>query len=260
MVKKTKTVRATRPNVGLQMEYQRKLQSLVDDMSTSVNYWLSAEYKKQEPKIVGDASPAKLMNKKLLSVMARWRETFNKKAEDIATWFVRRSDAYASNSVKNKLRAEGMTVNMRITPEVRNVLDSIYETQVNLIKSIPEQYLTQVSTLVQESVSRGRDIGYLKEELKRRYGITERRARFIASDQNNKASNEISRQRLMGSGIKRGILKHRSGGSKSYRHSHVLADGQEYDLAVGFWDSHLKRHVQPGELPGCKCDCRPIIE
>ena len=191
--------------------------------------------------------------------MASWRKKFDEKAENIAAWFVRRSDAYASRSVGNKLRAAGMTVNMRITPEVRNVLDSIYETQVNLIKSIPEQYLTQVSTLVQESVSRGRDISFLKDEFQKRYGITERRARFIAADQNNKASNEISRRRMISAGVKKGIVKHRSGGSKSYRHSHVKADGQEYDLEVGFWDSHLKRFVQPGELPGCKCEFRPVI-
>lgn len=242
------------------MEYQSKLQSLVDDMSTSVNYWLSAEYKKQEPKIVGDASPAKVMNKKLLSVMARWRETFNKKAEDIATWFVRRSDAHASNSVKNKLRAEGMTVNMRITPEVRNVLDSIYETQVNLIKSIPEQYLTQVSTLVQESVSRGRDIGYLKEELKQRYGITERRAKVIARDQNSKASNAISQQRCQSAGITHGLWVHRAGGSKSYRHSHVKMNGTEFELNKGCWDEHEGRLVMPGELINCRCEFRPVIK
>jgi len=192
--------------------------------------------------------------------MASWRKKFDKKADDIAIWFVRRADAYASRSVSNKLRAAGMTVNMRMTPEVRNVLDSLYETQVNLIKSIPQQYLTQVSTLVQESVSRGRDISFLKEELQKRYGKTERRARFIAVDQNNKASNEISRRRMISAGVKKGIVKHRSGGSKSYRHSHVKADGQEYDLEVGFWDSHLKRFVQPGELPGCKCEFRPVIE
>jgi len=233
---------------------------LVEEMSISVDYWLSAEYKRQEARIVGDASPAKLLNKKLLSVMASWRKKFDKKADDIAIWFVRRADAYASRSVSNKLRAAGMTVNMRMTPEVRNVLDSLYETQVNLIKSIPQQYLTQVSTLVQESVSRGRDISFLKEELQKRYGKTERRARFIAVDQNNKASNEISRRRMISAGVKKGIVKHRSGGSKSYRHSHVKADGQEYDLEVGFWDSHLKRFVQPGELPGCKCEFRPVIE
>lgn len=228
-------------------------------MSSSVNYWLAAEYRRNESEIVGDASPAKSLSKKLLDVMATWHETFDQKAESIALWFVRRSNMYATTSVSNKLKAQGMTVNMRITPEVQNVLDSLYETQVSLIKSIPEQYLTQVSVLVQESVTRGRDVAYLKDELKKRYGVTERRAKFIARDQNAKATAEIARQRQKSAGIKKCILKHRTGGSKTFRESHVHADGQEYDIDVGFWDSHLKRYVQPGELPGCKCEGRPKI-
>lgn len=229
-------------------------------MSNSVDYWLTAEYKRHEPKIVGDATPSKLMNRKLISVMGRWQLTFRQKAEDIAAWFVRRADAYSSGSVVNKLRAEGMSVNMQLTPEVRNVLDSIYETQVSLIKSIPEQYLTQVSTLVQESVSRGRDIGYLKEELKQRYGVTERRAKVIARDQNNKASNAISQQRCQSAGITHGIWVHRAGGSKSFRHSHVKMNGTEFELSKGCYDPHEGRMVMPGELVNCKCEFRPVIK
>lgn len=241
------------------MEYRKKLHELIKEMSNSVEYWLTAEYRRNESEIVGDASPAKLLNKKLISVMATWREKFDKKAESIALWFVRRSDMYASKSVSNKLKAQGMTVSMQITPEVQNVLDSLYETQVSLIKSIPEQYLTQVNSLVQISVQNGRDIGFLKDELKNRFGVTERRAKFIARDQNAKATAEIARKRQKSAGIKKCILKHRSGGSKTFRESHVHADGQEYDIDVGFWDSHLKRYVQPAELPGCKCEGRPVI-
>ncbi|EPK7525567.1 phage minor head protein [Klebsiella variicola] len=257
--KKQKTASSTRPNAGLEVEYRKKLLSLIDEMSRSVDWWLSAEYRRNESEIVGDASPAKEVGSKLISIMATWRETFDKKAKDIALWFVRRSNAWASNSVKKSLGAHDITVNMRVTPEVQATLDGLYEEQVNLIKSIPEQYLTQVQTMVQESIIRGRDVGYLKEELKKRYGITERRAKFIARDQNGKATSSIARRRQKAAGIKRCVLKHRAGGSKTFRESHVHADGQEYDIDVGFWDSHLKRYVQPGELPGCKCEGRPVI-
>lgn len=229
-------------------------------MSDSVDYWLGAEYRRNESQIVGDDSPAKAVSKKLLSVMASWREKFDQKAESIALWFVRRSNAYASTSVANKLKVQGMTVSMQITPEVQNVLDSIYETQVSLIKSIPEQYLTQVSVLVQESVSRGRDVGYLKKELQDRYGITERRAKVIARDQNAKASNAISMERNLQAGITHGIWVHRAGGSKTFRHSHVKMNGTEFELSKGCWDDHEKQWVMPGELINCKCEFRPVIK
>ncbi|HFP9276896.1 TPA: phage minor head protein [Klebsiella quasipneumoniae subsp. similipneumoniae] len=257
--KKQKTASSTRPNAGLEVEYRKKLLSLIDEMSRSVDWWLSAEYRRNESEIVGDASPAKEVGSKLISIMATWRETFDKKAQDIALWFVRRSNAWASTSVKNKLKAQDMTVNFRATPEVQNVLDSLYETQVSLIKSIPEQYLTQVQTMVQESIVRGRDVGYLKDELKKRYGITERRAKVIARDQNAKATNSIALERCRQAGITQGIWVHRAGGSKTFRHAHVKMNGTEFELAKGCWDDHEKQFVQPGQLINCRCEYRPVI-
>ncbi|QDX29547.1 phage head morphogenesis protein [Dickeya poaceiphila] len=228
-------------------------------MNNSVNYWLVAEYKRQESKIVGDASPAKSVHSRLLEIMAGWQKKFDERAKEIALWFVNRSNTYASTSVSNKLRAAGMTVNFKVTPEVKNVLDSLYETQVTLIKSIPEQYLTQIGVLVQESVTRGRDVGYLKDELKKRYGVTERRAKVIARDQNAKASNAIAVERCKSAGITEAIWVHRAGGSKTYRESHVKMNGEVFSISKGCWDPHERQHVMPGQLVNCKCDMRPVI-
>ena len=73
-VRATKTAKSTSPNAGLEKQYREKLQKLISEMSTSVNYWISAEYRKQESEIVGDASPGKALSNKLISVMATWRE------------------------------------------------------------------------------------------------------------------------------------------------------------------------------------------
>ncbi|BET96524.1 phage head morphogenesis protein [Xenorhabdus taiwanensis] len=235
------------------------MQGLIQEMADSVDYWISAEYKRQQPNIVGDASPAKELNRKLFSVMGRWKTKFNQMAESIAIWFVNRANTYASNSVKNKLKADSITVNMRVTPAVQNVLDSLYEQQVSLIKSIPEQYLTQVQTLVQQSVVNGRDIGFLKEELKKRYSLTENRAKTIARDQNAKATNAIARERCRSSGITEGIWIHRAGGSKSYRESHLKMHGQRFKLSEGCYDPHVQRYIHTGEEINCKCDFRPVI-
>ncbi|MCC8367088.1 phage head morphogenesis protein [Xenorhabdus sp. PB61.4] len=257
--KKTKTGRSTRPNAGLEQEYYRRMQALIQEMANSVDYWLSAEYKRQQPEIVGDASPAKALTEKLFAIKGRWNTKFGQMAKSIAVWFVNRANTYASNSVKNKLKADSITVNMRVTPAVQNVLDSLYEQQVSLITSIPEQYLTLVQTLVQQSVVNGRDIGFLKAELKQRYRLTENRAKTIARDQNAKATNAIARERCKSTGITEGIWIHRAGGSKSYRESHIGMNGQRFTLSEGCYDPHVQRHIQPGELINCKCDFRPVI-
>ncbi|MCH5894342.1 phage head morphogenesis protein, partial [Salmonella enterica] len=84
--------------------------------------------------------------------------------------------------------------------EMNTALQASITENVNLIRSIPQQHLTQVETLVMQSVSRGRDLKTLTDELEKRYGITRRRAALIARDQNNKATSvmQSARQRSVG--------------------------------------------------------------
>lgn len=254
-----KVARATRANAGIARAYDKRLMSLVDEMNNSVCYWLEAEYKKQIPKIAQDANPSKAMAAKLSKLFRQWRKRFSEHAELTSSWFMRTTDNAVSSSVTHALNTAGMTVKMRTTPEVKNVLSSIYQTQVSLIKSIPEQYLTQVSVMVQESVNRGRDIAYLREQLQKKYDATSKRARFIAIDQNNKATNAIAVERNKAAGITEGIWVHHSAGSKSYRLSHIKAstDKLKFSLLEGAYIDG--EYIMPGQLPGCKCTFRPVI-
>ena len=138
------------------------------------------------------------------------------------------------------------------------MLQSIIVENVNLIKSIPQHYLTEVQGLVQRSVQNGRDLGYLTEELQKRYGITKRRAATIARDQNDKATESLSRARLQSLGVTKGIWMHTSAG-KTYRHTHVEMNGKEFDLSTGLYDSAVGREIFPGELVNCRCTFRPLL-
>ena len=100
------------------------------------------------------------------------------------------------------------------------------------------------------------DVGTLKEKLQERYGITERRAKTIAWDQNNKATESISRVRILATGITHGIWVHTSVG-KSWRKSHVAANGKVFDLRIGLMiDGET---VLPGECVSCNCTYKPVI-
>lgn len=115
---------------------------------------------------------------------------------------------------------------------------------------IPEHYHTQVETMVMQSVSRGRDLGYLTDELVKRYGITRRRAETIARDQNAKATSVIQSVRQRNLGITHGIWRHSHAG-KVPRQSHVKADGKKFELSKGLMiDGKL---TFPGQEINCRC-------
>lgn len=262
-MKKRRTLRAIRPSAALGREYKKKLQALVTDMQRSVFWWLRAAYRKREGQIAADAGPARSLAEELDSVMRGWQKEYDEAARRIARWFVSAAARHVGYAAKEAFRAAKvtklMTVNFKyMSRRERDVMQSLIIENVSLIKSIPSQYLTEVQGIVQRSVQTGRDLGGMTEELQNRYGITMRRAATIALDQNNKATESLSRARMLSLGVTEGVWQHYPIG-KTYRDAHVHMDGEVFKLAEGLFDEHEGRNVQPGELVNCHCSYKAII-
>lgn len=124
-------------------------------MHNSVLYWLRAEYRKTD--LAQDASPVNLMRGAMQQLARRWQKKFDEMALRLARRFagdvLKNSDA----SLSTALRDAGFTVPFRMTAEMNTALQASITENVNLIRSIPQQHLTQVETLVMQSVGRGRE-------------------------------------------------------------------------------------------------------
>lgn len=206
-------------------------------------------------------TPAARLKAVIGNLRTKWLKRIDDTAPKLAAYF-NTAIAKRSKAVLNKtLRDGGFSVKFTMTPNMRTVYDATINENVNLIKSIPAQYLTEVEGLVMRSVQRGRDLGGLSKELKKRYKITERRAALIALDQNNKATSAIVHARQLDLGIKEGIWRHSHAG-KEPRPTHVKMDGKKYLLAKGLYDSdpRVKRDVFPGELIRCRCFWQPVVK
>ena len=149
-----------------------------------------------------------------------------------------------------------------MTPVQRDILQATIQSNVELIKSIPAQYLTQVQGSVMRSVQTGRDLGTLAKELQEHYGVTKRRAAFIARSQNNLATASMTREsRQTELGITEAIWTH-SGGGKHPRPSHLAAGRSKtkYDVKTGWYDPEVGKNIWPGELPNCRCVSRAVVK
>ncbi|AYO40729.1 phage minor head protein [Serratia sp. P2ACOL2] len=223
-------------------------------MHNSTLYWLKAQYR--QTGLAQDASPAIMMRVAMRKLSRRWLRKFDLLAAKLAERFTSDVMKNSDASLSSALQQAGFTVPFKMTAEMNNALQATITENVNLIRSIPQQYLTQVETLVMQSVSRGRDLGTLTNELQQRYGITRRRAAFIALDQNNKATSTMQSARQRALGIRRGRWRHSHAG-KEPRPSHVKADGEEFDLDKGmFLDG---KWVMPSEEIGCRCTWEAIL-
>ncbi len=257
-----KVLRPVRPNAGITDEYRRKLDRLIDEMQRSVVWHLRAEYRRLEPRILAtDESPADALRRTMRDLAARWLRKFDQASEKLAEWFSQSVEQRSTGALKRILKDGGISVEFKMTPAMKDVLDATVNQNVGLIKSIPEKYFTEVESMVQRSVQTGRDMGQLADDLEKRFGITRRRAEFIARDQNEKATSAFNRARWIEAGIDEAQWVH-SGGGRDKRPTHVKAsrDKVRYKVAEGWYDPAVGEKIQPGYLPNCKCVGRPVIK
>ena len=259
-----KTLPPVRPSLGLEMAYRRKLDKLIEEMNRSVQYWVGASYKANEPRIVdiaqdGAALPANALRARLRQLAARWQRRFNQAAPLMADYFTTATAERSDITLRRILKEAGFTVSMQMTPAMRDVMQASINQQVSLIKSIPAQYFTQVEGSVMRAVTAGYDLAPLAKEIEHHYGVTRRRAAFIARDQVNKANATIDRTRRLELGITEAIWQHSHAGEVP-RPRHLAFHGKRYDIAKGApVGDHNGNLVQPGEEPGCRCLSKPIL-
>lgn len=259
LVSPTGRDQALRPvhgNKGIEAAYRKRLDRLIDEMQRSVVYWLTAAYRRNVPEIAQDESPAMALTKMMRRLAKQWQRRFDEAAQPVAREFAESSMSAADISLRNALRQKGFSVQFQLTRAANDVFQATVQENVGLIKSIAAEHLQDVQGMVMRSVTQGRDLEGLVEDLQKRYGVTKRRAAFIARDQNNKATATITRVRQQGLGIKQAKWRHSRGG-KHPRKSHQDADGEIYDVDKGMLIDG--EYIRPGELPNCRCVAISII-
>lgn len=213
---------------------------------------MAAAYKKTPPRvselIAQDASPSKEILKVIKALSRRWVKRFNDAAPLIADAYVNAMGDATDKAFKQSLKDAGFAVEFKVTRPMQDALNASIAENVGLIRSIPEQYLTQVEGIVMRSYTAGRDLETMTKELRARYPITKRRAELIARDQSNKLNATVTRTRRLELGLTKAVWIH-SGGGKEPRQSHVKFSGKEFDIEKGAYIDG--EHIQPGELINC---------
>ena len=262
MPKQPKVLRSVAANRGIEAKYRKALQRMIAEMHASVEYWLTAAYRKDPPRMLAlveqaqDASPSEKMKRILSELAKRWSKKFDDWAPKISEAYLQGMFKTSDSAMRQALKEAGWTVEFKMTPAVRDAFNASLEENVGLIRSIPEKYLQQVEGTVMRSYSAGRDLETMVKELKKLYPAASHRAELIARDQSNKANAVVNRARQMELGITEAIWMHSHAG-KNPRPDHVAANGKQYNIAEGCKISG--ELIQPGEEINCRCTSRAIL-
>ena len=139
---------------------------------------------------------------------------------------------------------------MAMDEGIDGVLRVATRRNVKLIKSIPEQFFNEIEQIIMQGFQTGEDPANINEKLVERFGITERRARFIARDQVGKLTASLSKARQQNIGVD-GYIWDDSGDS-NVRKSHAKKNGKRID-----WNKPPSDTGHAGEDFNCRCVARP---
>jgi uncharacterized protein with gpF-like domain len=261
MAQPPRTLPPVHPNIGIEAAYRRRLTALIDEMHRSILYWLTAAYRGYEAAaddLAVDAAPipSAALIRKMRRLGTRWIDRFDKAAPEIAAHFAKHVSERSDAALAASLRKAGISVKFQTTPAIRNAMSAAVGENVGLIKTIAAQHFAKVEAAVLRSAAVGRDLHALTEELSAGYGVTKRRAAFIAKDQSNKMTAVVTKARQQQVGIKQAIWLHSAGGNKP-RQEHVAFSGKKYDVEKGAYLEGV--WTWPGHEINCRCVSKAIL-
>lgn len=255
-------------NAGDIAWYNEQLKVLIEQMATATRKQIVKLFdsKPAEQFFAEDASITSQSRILLSKLMEKFELLFGKKAGSIATRLTERANKASKSGLNYSLKdaGEDLTINSKDIPaDLKEVMKGTIEQNVALIKSIPSKYFDDVQGAVYRSITVGNGLQDLVPEIKKYEGITNRRARFIASDQTRKTYAAINEQRMRSLDLP-GFQFIHSGGGHEPRPSHVAMDGKYYLFSDLPWinadnPKEAKRYGMPGTEPNCKCTAAPVV-
>lgn len=172
--------------------------------------------------------------------------------ERLALTFAGRTSTFQREQLQRQTRAAlGVDLNS-MEPNLAPVLDAFAAENVELITSLPTQYLDDLRLQTEEAVASGVRAETLADTFVERYGIAENRAMLIANDQIGKLTGNLNEVRQEALGIN--SYTWRIVGDNRVRDEHEALEGEVFDWTDEPPDGH------PGQAINCRCYAEPNVD
>lgn len=250
-------VQPTEPSAAITARYTQVLQAFTKTI-TGVT---EEEIRKRLKGFVSDAEPDPTeVLRATFRFVERQSERFDDLATRVASQAVKTGEAFNRQQFIATVK-QGMGIDIQAAVNQQNVgpvLRRRIRKNVELIKSIPENYWDDVEGVLRAGIDKGeegqslftvaRDILVQIEDKEK---IAIRRAKFIARDQMNKLNADLAQARQKALGIESYIWR-------TAKDARVGDDHKPLEGKVFRWDKPPSTG-HPGQRPNCRCVAEPNI-
>lgn len=265
--RKPRKIRGTalNPNAANESRYYGALRAMIERMTDETEKVLGKLYERPVAKqyFAQDdtlSAQAKMVMKKLQD---SFQPIFDIAAKPLSERMAGEASKSSASALAGSLKqlSGGLALKTDIlSGELKDILIATVAENVSLIKSIPQEYFTQVQGAIMRSITTGRGEADLVPFLEKQGAITQRRARIIARDQTRKAFSNLNAGRMQRIGIDKYEWLHSAGGQHP-RRLHERMSGNIYSLSnPPVIDEKTGVRGKPGDLINCRCRMVPIIK
>lgn len=143
----------------------------------------------------------------------------------------------------------------------RQQIQSWVEENVGLIKSLPQETLTEMQNIVSQGFKTGKSVTSIVGDIRNTYGIKKSSARLLARDQLGKLNSQLTRQQQTDAGVSEYVWS--TSKDSRVRDSHKSLDGKTFkwsDPPVVTPPGKPVRRCHPGEDYQCRCVALPVFD
>lgn len=234
------------------MRYRKQLESLVKQLRQDINRDIVPVLRAFESEYINDAYAQKL--EQVFNTLRVAYNNINVLAQKVASEFVGQTDIVNKTRFYKSIE-NAIGVNMQSIVQNEGLGDILIATtreNVNLITSIPNQYLSKIETLVFTSTTQGSTAGSMIKQIQEIGKVTAKRAKLIARDQSSKLNSAINQQRQQNLGVEEYVW--RTSKDDRVRPNHKSKNGLTFK-----WNDPPKDTGHPGQDIQCRCVAQPII-
>ncbi|MGV1985600.1 minor capsid protein [Agrobacterium sp. 22-221-1] len=245
------------PRLSAEKEYYSALRSMLSQMATETResviplYQAERERERAQRAFVADADRSWFTRLQSLSVALQRvaSETANRILDLEAKRHTETFMATAKRSLGIDLRAV-------VTQEdLAEYLQTKAAENAALIQNLSEDMVKRIETTVYQNSIAGNSVTTLRKQLTEQFGIADRRAKLIATDQTNKLNSDLNRIRQQQAGVTsyRWMTSH----DERVRELHRRLDGKTYKWGQA---TGAEGGLPPGQPIRCRCVARGIVE
>ncbi len=267
-VTKRKKPKGIKAPVAVGIAYNAELQRMVREVSKDINENIVPLVRALEPQYQADSAIGTtdtwvdILTSALTLLKNKWASPrFVEVSNRLASKFVLTASAANEKKFTDSMRSFGINV-YADSQELSDYLAASAYDNSRLIQSIPAQYLTQVDSIVMTNVRAGGRSSSIVKQLSEQFGVTSRRAKFIARDQTAKINGDLNKIRQQNAGFEYFQWIDSDDERVRDRHEDIADKVTAYGKGIYRWDnpplSSKGTLIIPGQDYSCRCIALPI--